>query len=162
MLGYLTRTLALAIRAQLGQDGRLVSRISRRVKLSEIDLNLHMNQASYAQMYELGRTDWLLRSGAWDRWRAQDVKPVLAEQRIIYRREMKPPQRYTIDTRAIGFDGRLLCLEGHMITGDQVRAKTEAKLIFIGPDGVLSAEATEAACREYVTEALPVEAWRVR
>ena len=41
-------------------------------------------------------------------------------------------------------------------------AKAEVKMILVGPDGVLSAEATEAVCREFLTDALPVEAWRVR
>ena len=40
-------------------DGSLVSRISRRVWPTEIDTNLHMNQAVYAEVLELGRIDFV-------------------------------------------------------------------------------------------------------
>jgi len=159
MLGYVARTLPLLVRARLRKSQRLVSRLERRVALSEVDYNLHMNQAVYAQVGELGRTDWILGVGAWDRWRADGINPVVAEQRIIYRREMKPRQRYAVDTRATGMDGRLLCLDSHLIVGDRVHAKLEVKLIFVGPNGVLSVEAAEAACEGLVTDALAVNAW---
>jgi acyl-CoA thioesterase FadM len=162
MLGYLARTLPAALRARLGRDGRLVSRIERRVRLSEVDINGHMNQAAYAQVLELGRLDWVVRSGAWAAWRRDRIGPVVAEQRIVYRRELAPRQRYAIDTRVVRVEGRLLAFEGHILVGDRVHAKSEAKLIFVGPDGVLSPEAVEARCARYLVETLAVDDWRVR
>lgn len=161
MLGYLARSLPLAVRASLSRDGRLVSRITRRVTLAEIDLNGHMNQASYAQVLELGRVDWFIRSGAWSAFRRQDVGAVVAEQRIVYRRELKPAQRYAIDTRAVRMEGRLLAFESLLLVGDRVHAKGEAKLIFIGQDGVLSADDARPLCEGYLVEPLSVEDWRV-
>ena len=162
MLRYLARSLPLALRAGLRRSSAdPVSRISRRVWPNEIDINLHMNQAVYAEVLELGRIDWAIRSGGWQQWRREQVKPVVAEQRVIYRRELKPLQRYIIDTRAIGFDGRLMCIEGHVLVNDRVHAKSEAKLIFIGADGVISAEASQKVNRGQVTEALAVTDWRV-
>jgi len=161
MIGYLARSLPLAVRARMGRDGRLVSRISRRVRLAEIDLNGHMNQAAYAQVLELGRVDWVIRSGAWADFRRRKIGPVVAEQRIVYRRELQPRQRYAIDTRAVRMDGRLLVFESLMIVGDRVHAKGEAKLIFIGADGVLTAEEAGALCEPYLVEPVEVEDWQV-
>lgn len=161
MLGYLARSLPLAVRARMGRDGRLVSRITRRVKLAEIDLNGHMNQASYAQVLELGRMDWVIRAGAWGHWRSRDVAPVVAEQRIVYRRELKPRQRYAIDTRAVRMEGRLLVFESLITVGDRVHALGEAKLIFIGRGGVLSAEDARSLCDGFLAEPAAVEDWRV-
>ncbi len=161
MLGYIARSLPVALRARVGRDGRKVSRITRRVRLSEVDLNGHMNQAAYAQVMELGRLDWVIRSGAWARWQRQKIGPVVAEQKIVYRREMKPLRRYAIDTRAVGLEGRLLAFESLMIVGDRVHAKADVKLIFVGPSGVLSPDDTRAICDGYVTEPLAVRDWRV-
>jgi acyl-CoA thioesterase FadM len=162
MLTYLTRTLPLVVRAQLGRDGRTVSRIRSRVSPRQVDVNLHMNQAAYAEVLELGRLDLIVRSGAWDRWRAAGIKPVVAEQRIVYRRELKPLARFEVDTRAVAVDGRLLCFEGHLVVGDRVHARGDAKLIFLGPDGVLAPDRVAAACEGLLADRLPVEDWTVR
>jgi acyl-CoA thioesterase FadM len=161
MLGYLMRTVPVLLRAQLGQDGRLVSRLQRRVWPHEIDLNRHMNQAVYAQIMELGRADWLLRSGAWERWRAQDLNPIVAEQTITYRRELGPLARYVIDTRAVGTEGRLVRFEHHLLLGERVAARGQVKLLFVGKQGVLPAEVVPALCEGLLCEPLPVVDWHV-
>jgi acyl-CoA thioesterase FadM len=162
MLSYLARTLPVAVRASLAKDGRLVSRIQRRVRLAEVDLNGHMNQAAYAQVLELGRTDWVIRSGAWAALRAERINAVVAEQRIVYRRELGPRQRYAIDTRAVAAEGRLLVFESHLLVGERVHAKAEAKLIFVGPDGVLPAAEVEERCAGFLIEPLAVDNWQLR
>ena len=111
MFGYLARTLPVIVRASLHRDGSLVSRLRRRVRLSEIDPNIHMNQAVFAMVTEYGRTDWVIRSRAWTQWRRAGIRPVVAEQRIIYRRELRAGARYTLDTRATAIEGRLLVVE---------------------------------------------------
>lgn len=161
MLGYLARSLPLIVRASLPRERRLVSRITRRVKLAEIDINRHMNQASYAQVFELGRVDWFIRSGAWSDFRRRGIGAVVAEQRIVYRRELKPRQRYSIDTRAVRMDGRLLVFESLLVVGDRVHAKAEVKLIFIGSRGVLSADEARALCERYLVPPLAVQDWRL-
>jgi acyl-CoA thioesterase FadM len=161
VLSHLVRTLPALLRARMGADGRLVSRLRRRVGLGEIDFNGHMNQAAYLQVMELGRVDWLIRSRGWRHFEGLGIKPVVASQSITYRRELKPRQAYLMDTRAVGLDGRLLVFETYLIVGGRVHAKGEAKLIFIGPDGVLAAEATRDACEGWIAAPLAVEGWRV-
>ncbi|HHO53163.1 MAG TPA: acyl-CoA thioesterase [Deltaproteobacteria bacterium] len=161
MLGYLLRTVPVAVRARVRQDGRLISRLRRRVALQHVDLNLHMNQAAYAEVMELGRTDWLLRSGAWSRWRAAGSYPVVAEQRIIYRRELKPLEAYVLDTRAVALYGRFLVFDHYMLVGNQVHTHNQIKLIFVGSDKVVGADAVSVLCRGLVTEPLQIEDWRV-
>ncbi|MEZ4241221.1 MAG: thioesterase family protein [Myxococcota bacterium] len=161
MLAYLARTVPVVARATLRRDGRLTSRIVRRVGPRELDLNLHMNQAAYAQAFELGRTDWVVRSGAWARFRAEGIGAVVAEQRIVYRRELRLGTRYEILSRAVRIDGRLLRFEGHLVVGERVHAKNEAALLFVGPEGVLGAEPVAALCADFVAEPLGVVDWRL-
>ena len=48
-----------------------VSVLRQRVWLDELDINVHMNNAKYLAVMDLGRTDWIVRSGAW-RWMTRD------------------------------------------------------------------------------------------
>lgn len=161
MLTYYYDLGSTLVRAMLRGEGGLVSRVRRRVHLSEVDLNWHMNQACYAQAAEYGRVDWFVRSGFWSALRARRVHPVVADQRLTYRRELKPLQAYEVDTRAIAVDGRLLVLEGHLIVGSQVHARNETRLIFIGPDGVLAPEAVPPIVEPFLTDPLEVRDWQV-
>ncbi|NVB40888.1 acyl-CoA thioesterase [Pseudenhygromyxa sp. WMMC2535] len=161
MLSYLRRTIPALVRARLGRDGRLVSHVEGRVGLAQLDLNLHMNQAVYPQLVELGRVDWLVRSGAWAHWRAQSLNAVVADQRLVYRRELKLGQRYAIDTRCVGMDGRLLHMSSLILVGDRVHTRCEVKLIFIGPGGVLSAEEAADSCEGFLSPPAVVEDWRL-
>lgn len=153
--------LPLVVRASLSRERTLVSRLRRRVHFSEIDFNMHMNQASYATVAEFGRTDWVFRSGLLRRLWQTRCKPVVAEQRLVYRRELKPGQRYDIDTRATGFDGRLLQVDSVLRVEDRVHAVVYAKLITIGPRGVLSTDAARELASAFVTDPLRIEDWRV-
>ncbi len=153
--------LPLVVRASLSRDKTLVSCLRRRVLLSESDLNMHMNQAAYAKVAEYGRADWVLRSGLFARLWKSRCKPVVAEQRLVYRRELKPGQHYSIDTRATGFDGRLLQIDSVLLVEDRVHAVVDAKLITIGPDGVLDADAARELASPFITGPLHIEDWRV-
>lgn len=161
MIGYLARMTPVILRAIAGRDGRVVSRIHRRVRLRELDPNLHMNQAVYAEVLEYGRADWVLRSGAWQAIKDAGNHAVVAEQRIEYRRELKPLQRYVVDTRAVGLDGRLMVFEQLILVADRVHVRGTCKLIFIGADGVLDAETVEPHVRPFLTERQAIEDWRV-
>jgi acyl-CoA thioesterase FadM len=131
------------------------------VHLDQVDFFGHMNQSRYAEHLELGRTDLLVRSGAWQRWRQAGVYPVVARQQITYRRELKPGQRFDIDTRAVGYDGRLVHFQGAMLVGDRVHAMGDVYLIFLGPDGVLDAHEVRRHTSDLVTEPLAIEDWVV-
>ncbi|MCB9751539.1 MAG: acyl-CoA thioesterase [Myxococcales bacterium] len=162
MLGYLLRTAPVVLRAARRPHPQLISVLERVVRPWELDLNRHMNQAVYAQVMELGRLDWALRSHAWRRWKAGRAHAVVAEQRIVYRRELTLGARYTIDTRARAVEGRLLALRSYMIIDGRVHARGDAKLIFVGDDGVLAGPAVEALCEGLYPAPLAVEDWRVR
>lgn len=161
MIGYLLRTGVFLARAAVSSRAP-VSRRGMRVQLGDVDTNLHMNQAAYARVAELGRVDWLVRSGALKRWRAEGCNPIVAEQRLVYRRELRPFQRFVVDTRAVAIDGRLLRVDHHLLVGDRVHTVVEVKLLLVGPEGVLSAERVAESCRDLLVPALVVEDWIVR
>ncbi len=161
MLAYLARTLPVLAGAALSRERSRVSRIERRVRLRDIDLFGHMNQAVYAQVMELGRGDWLIRSGALGRWRGQGLSAMVAAQHIVYRRELKPLAAYTIDTRALELRGRLLRFQTLICVGRTVHARNDTDIIFVGPDGVLGPEQARAASEGLLAAALVLDDWRI-
>lgn len=160
MLRHAASMLPFFVRGGLGRRA-LVSCVHRRVRWVECDFNLHMNQASYARVAEMGRSDWLLRCGlAKDLWRAR-TNPIMAEQRIVYRRELRPAQRYALDTRATGLEGRTLLLQSHLLVGEAVHTAVYAKLLMVGPGGVMTPDAVTELVSHVVTDRLPIEGWRI-
>jgi acyl-CoA thioesterase FadM len=152
------RTIAASM---LGRDRGIARRRTDWVRPHQIDLNGHMNQAAYLQVAELARVEWLLGTRVFVRWRKQGGYAFVASQEIVYRRELAPLQRYVTDTRHVGMEGRLAVFETHFLVGDRVHAKNTAKLILMGPGGVLSAEESARWCEGLAAPALPVDAWRV-
>lgn len=161
MIRYVARIAPVIVNALLDRSRPTVSRLERRVGLADMDTNLHMNQAVYAQVMEFGRADLLIRSGALQRWRRAGAKPVVASQRIVYRRELKHGTRYVLDTRFTGINGRLPILQTHLLVGDRVHARSEVEAILIGPNGVLGADEAAALAEPYIVEPLAVADWRV-
>lgn len=161
MLRMYARLVPVVLRARWGTESGLVSRLPQRVHLDYVDWNWHMNQSRYAEVMELGRGHWMVQSGSWAAWRAQGGNPVVANQAIVYRRELKPWQRFVVDTRAIGVDERMLHLQGHILVGDKVHAVSDVRILFVGKHGVLPAEEVEAMCADRLHPALPVENWAV-
>lgn len=166
MFRYLARSAPVFLRGALARGTAPVSRMTRRVGLGDLDVNLHMNQAVYAQVMELSRADWALRSGAWRAWRAADVWPVVAEQHLTYRRELRLGQRYLLDSRAVAMDGRLLVIDTWLLVGDAVHARNVTKFIFTrppAPDGsrVCAPDEARAVSAPFLTAPLAVRDWRV-
>ncbi len=161
MIGYFSRLLPVALKARFRSSSSLVSRLPQRVSFRQIDLNRHMNQAQYPVVMELGRTDLLLGNGSWSAWQAAGFNPVVAEQCLRYRRELKPLQKYVVDSRVVDVEGRFIVLEHYLLVGSAVHASGTVKLIVVGKNGVLDASAVEDMARRWCAERLVVENWQV-
>ncbi|MBW2529709.1 MAG: acyl-CoA thioesterase [Deltaproteobacteria bacterium] len=156
----LRRIATTALRA-LGRPRNLVSRLPHHVHLSYVDLNRHMNYASYLEVMELGRWHWGLVSGALRALLGTKLWPVVVKVDIEYRRELKPLQRFVVDTRLVGFEKRMMCFEQHVIVGDRVHAKAHVYALALRGGKVVDAKAVEEAGAAYVAEPLEVVGQRV-
>ena len=88
-----------------------VSLLPQRVWLDELDINVHMNNAKYLAVMDLGRTDWIVRSGGWRLMIHEKMSPVVGGAMVRYRRSLKLFQRYDLKTRLLGWDDRWLYIE---------------------------------------------------
>jgi acyl-CoA thioesterase FadM len=80
------------------------SRISLRVWPLDLDFNWHMTNSRYPAVMDLGRVDWLLRSGTWRHVRQAGMNAVLGGCMVRYRRSLAPFERFTLTSRLLGWD----------------------------------------------------------
>jgi len=99
-----------------------------RVMPADIDINLHMNNARYLAMMDLGRWDFILRTGFWRHVLRDKMQPVIGGAVVRFRRPLRPFQPFVLRTRQITWDERWLYLEqdieseGRLVCSAQVRA----------------------------------------
>src|SRR4051812_43699660 len=75
-----------------------------RVRPSDCDLNLHVNNGRFLTLMDLGRIDHAGRSGLIGLFRRERWNPVAAGATIRFRRELRLGSRYRIVTRVVGWD----------------------------------------------------------
>lgn len=123
-----------------------VARMRRRVTLADLDVLMHMNNASYLSIMDLGRYDLLRRSGVLAVFRQRGWFPVIANQMISYRRSLGWRQVYTLETRIAGYDERSVYLEQRFVRDDEVCALAfvHGRLRKRTGGAVTAAELTEA------------------
>lgn len=147
----LRRSLAVAVRAHWAERS-LISRMPHHVRWSYIDLYRHMNYATYLEVMELGRVHWAVVSGALGRSYRERVWPVVVGVDISYRKELKPSQRFVVDTRLVGFDGRMALFEQHFLVGDRVHTRAVVKALLLESGRVVSRERVTEVFSSYQTE----------
>ena len=101
-----------------------ISRISMRVHWVDCDLNRHMTNSRYLGMMDVGRWDLSVRSGLWRMFR-DGLRPTVVEVALRFRRELRPGQRFTLDTRVTGFRGKAMLIEQTFLVGREVHARAE-------------------------------------
>lgn len=109
-----------------------VSRLGFRVWPHDLDTSVHMNNGRYLSLMDLGRTDWLIRTGLWRGVLRHRWTPILAAAQVRYRRELRPFQPFTIETRLLCWDARQAVMEQRFLIrqgGDSVVAARGLMLV---------------------------------
>jgi len=106
-----------------------------RVWPHDLDALLHMNNGVYLTMMDLGRTDLLLRSNAFNALRKKGWYPVLAAEPIRFKRSLTLFQRFTIRTRVVGWDERSIYLEQLYIAKGKLVARAVVDARFLAKKG---------------------------
>ncbi|MEO7005535.1 MAG: thioesterase family protein [Terrimesophilobacter sp.] len=99
-----------------------VARARFRVLPTDLDVFRHMNNGVYLSIMDLGRLDLLQRSGAWATLDRLGFYPVVGSETITFRRSLQPWQRYTLETKIIGYDGKAVYVEQRFVVGREVYA----------------------------------------
>jgi acyl-CoA thioesterase FadM len=106
-------------------------RLRHRVWPSYVDINLHMNHASYLEVMELGRWHWCAERGVLIPWLRTGLRPVAVHQEISYRRELKPLQRFEVMTRLTGREGKAGTFTHQFMVGERVHAEGAVRFLLV-------------------------------
>lgn len=94
-----------------------------RVRPGDLDFYLHVNNGVYLQMMDVARSNLLADLGAVGPLRAAGWYPVVAASTMTYRRSLRLGERFTITTRVLGWDERVVYVEQLFARGDDAVAR---------------------------------------
>ncbi|AWH25797.1 thioesterase family protein [Stenotrophomonas sp. YAU14D1_LEIMI4_1] len=106
-----------------------VSRLQFRVLPNDLDSNLHMTNGRYWNIFDLGRLDLILRMGLGKVALREKWAPIVGAGTIQFRRELRPFQRYTLETRLAGWVGTRVIMEQRVLIGPEQKVATRALLV---------------------------------
>ncbi len=82
-----------------------------RVLPTDLDLYLHVNNGTYLQMMDVGRSNYIADIGGFPRLKEKGWYPVVAGSTMTYRRSLRLGDRVELVTRVLGWDQRVVYLE---------------------------------------------------
>lgn len=151
--------LALAARRGPRLDLHDVGVTRERVWLTDIDELRHMNNGVYLGLLDYSRMDLLLRSGTWPAMKAAGVYPVVSNQTIAYRRSLELGERFTIESRIVGYDERAVYLEQRFVRGGEVTARAYVAGRFLRRTGGVVGTAELGELIGVDVASRPIPAW---
>lgn len=103
----------------------------------DLDVLLHMNNGRYLTIMDLGRVDFLIRSGMMDKIRQRKWYPVVAALSITYKRPLKLWQKFEMTTRIAGWDERWIYLQQEFHSRGKLVAAALIKGTFRSAEGAV-------------------------
>lgn len=109
------------------------STLSFRVWPHDLDLSIHMNNGRYLTLMDLGRLDVLVRSGLWRLVLRHHWTPIASAITIRFQRELRPFQKFRLETRLLCWDAALVVMEQtFVIDGGPRDGQTATRALFKG------------------------------
>lgn len=129
-----------------------------RVMPHDLDLNVHMNNARYLALMDLGRIDFLLRSGLWRRVRKLGGHAVVGGLLVRFRRPLAPFQAVTLTTECVYWDEKWVYFSHQMKSAGRLVCLTVARTAFIRdgivlpPHEVIPKEISSRSVPDWITQ----------
>ena len=119
MYPYLRYTKAIIDAVVANKKGKSlnftqVSEVTIRCSLTDIDPMIEMNNGRVLTVYDIGRTDFIIRTGLGKQLLKHRWGMVVAGSTIQYRKRIRLFDKVTIKTQLVGIDERWLYLEHSM------------------------------------------------
>lgn len=130
-----------------------------RALLTDIDAARHINNGMYFSLFDLGRFELMLRSGAWDVMRKNKWNPVVQAETITFRKSVVFNQKFTQETRLLGFDDRCIYFEQRMVANGEIYVQAIIATRMVSKNGPVSNQEIIAAVGERVPEDLELPDW---
>ncbi|OIQ96596.1 hypothetical protein GALL_214220 [mine drainage metagenome] len=133
-----------------------------RVWPHDLDINIHMNNARYMALMDLGRLDLIVRCGLWRRVLKDRWQPVIGAALVRFRRPLGPFQRFTLTSRVLGWDEKWLYIEHVLQSGATVACHAVVRGAFVAQGAVIPPQQVADLAGGGVSQPLPawIAAWR--
>ena len=82
---------------------------------TDLDINRHMNNGVYFSIMDVARFDMLVRNGVWRAFRSKGWYPVVASETITFRKSLSLWQRFTIESKLVGYDDKAVYMEQRFV-----------------------------------------------
>ncbi len=82
---------------------------------NDLDLNMHMNNGRYLTIMDIGRTDFVVRTGIFKKVIRAGQIPVIASGNIRYRVQLEPFRAYDLQTRIVCWDEKWAYMEQRFV-----------------------------------------------
>ncbi|HTA17156.1 MAG TPA: acyl-CoA thioesterase [bacterium] len=105
-----------------------------RVWPSDLDLNLHLNNARYLNFMDLGRVDLLLAGGL-GFWERRGRQPLVALSFCRYFKPLGPFQSFEVHTRLLGLDEKWFYFEQRFMREGRLHALGAVKGLIVDKNG---------------------------
>ncbi len=100
-----------------------------RVRLRDLDLNWHMNNARYLNFLDAARLEHSIRTGIFSVFRRRG-NFLVANIEISYLKSLLPFQRFTITTQVLGWDARYYYIRHQFHAEGELYATACARMVF--------------------------------
>lgn len=94
------------------------STLTFRVLPTDLDSNMHMNNGRYLTIMDLGRINLIIRNGFLRTIIKNTYAPVLGAAQMRFRIQLRPFQKYDLETRIICWDKKWAYIEQKFIIAD--------------------------------------------
>jgi len=112
-----------------------VGRLPLRVWPVDLDLLGHMNNGVYLSIMDLGRFDLLIRAGVWAKFQRVGYYPVVGSETITFRKSLQPWQRFVLETRIVGYDGKAVYVQQRFTVRGEIYAEGLIRARFLKRSG---------------------------
>ena len=94
-----------------------------RVLPTDLDILRHMNNGVYLSIFDVGRFDLLARNGVWRIFTRNGWYPVVASETITFRKSLTLWQRFTVESRILGYDEKAVFVEQRAVVNGEIYAQ---------------------------------------
>jgi acyl-CoA thioesterase FadM len=138
------------------------TRLRMTVLPNDLDFNGHVNNGRYLTLADVARMDFVLRTGTARVALAMRARPIVGDAMAKFRRDLRPFQRYDIETRMLGWNEKWSFMEHRFVRDGRVLGVVVMRGLFVAPGGpVTPAQLADALRIDPVSPPLPawVLAW---
>lgn len=112
--------------------------VRMRVWPLDLDLNRHVTNGRYFTLADIGRMDYVLRSGAFRVALRHKAVPIVGDTWGKFRRELRLFEAFEVHTRMLGWDEKWSFMEHRFIKQGRVAGVVVIRGVFRAPTGTLS------------------------